>query len=216
MKKGRRNFYVAVYMLALFLLWTIAIKFIDIQAIGPCESTVGFATLNNLAHTITGVHMELYNITDWLGLVPIMFVIAFGILGLIQWIQRKHILKVDYSILILGIFYIVVIAVYVVFEVVTVNFRPVLINNYLEKSYPFSTTMLVMTVMPTVIIQFKARIKNSIIKNCINTLIVAFIMFMVIARFISGVHWITDIIGGAMLSVGLVQMYVFINNLKEN
>ena len=36
---------------------------------------------------------------------------------------------------------------------------------------------------------------------------IAFSAFMVIGRFISGVHWITDIIGGAILSVGLVLIY---------
>ena len=75
-------------MLAAFLLWTVAIRFIDTQAIGPQASTVGFATMNRFIHNLTGVHMALYTITDWLGLVPLMFVMAFAVLGLIQWIRR--------------------------------------------------------------------------------------------------------------------------------
>ena len=214
-KENQRNFCTATCMLLVFLLWTVAIQFVDVQAIGPQESSVGFTTINQFVHNFTGVHMSLYTITDWLGLVPLMFVMGFGTLGLIQWIKRKHLLKVDYSILVLGGFYIVVMAVYVLFEMFVVNYRPVLINGYLETSYPSSTTMLVMCVMPTAIMQFNARIKNDILKRCVSSTIIAFIVFMVIGRLISGVHWFTDIVGGALVSAGLVLMYRSISGLEK-
>lgn len=208
-EKTKKIFYGAVGMLAAFLLWTAAICFVDVQAIGPQESAVGFAAINVFFHNLTGVHMTLYAITDWLGLVPVGFATGFALLGLIQWIKRKELLKVDYSILTLGGFYIAVLAVYVIFEVLAVNYRPVLINGYLETSYPSSTTMLVMCIMPTSMMQLNARIKNNVLKRCVAFVITAFIAFMVIARLISGVHWVTDIVGGALLSAGLVMMYVF-------
>ena len=186
-KENQRNFCIATCMLLAFLLWTVAIQFVDVQAIGPQESSVGFATINQFVHNLTGVHMSLYTITDWLGLVPLMFVMGFGTLGLIQWIKRKHLLKVDYSILVLGGFYIVVMAVYVLFEMLVVNYRPVLINGYLEASYPSSTTMLVMCVMPTAIMQFNARIKNNVLKRFVASAIIAFIVFMVITKILSPV-----------------------------
>ena len=194
-------------MLIAFVMWTIAVRFIDVQAIGPQESSVGFATINRFVHNLTGVHMSLYTITDWLSLVPLVFVMGFSILGLIQWIKRKHLLKVDYNILILGGFYIATMAVYVLFEMLVVNYRPILINGYLEASYPSSTTMLIMCVMPTAIMQFNSRIKNEVFKRCVATAITIFTIFMVIGRLISGVHWFTDIVGGALLSAGLVLMY---------
>ena len=213
-KEYRRNFCIATCMLLAFLLWTVAIQFVDVQAIGPRESTVGFATINQFVHNLTGVHMSLYTITDWLGLVPLVFVIVFALLGLIQWIKRKNILQVDYNIRILGGFYIIVMTVYVLFEMLVVNYRPVLIGGILEVSYPSSTTMLVMCVMPTAIMQFNARIKNNVLKQCVTYAITAFIVFMVIGRLISGVHWLTDIIGGALLSAGLVIMYRAIISLE--
>ena len=206
-KKNQKHFLIAVCMLIAFVMWTVAIRFIDVQAIGPQASSVGFATINKFVHNLIGVHMSLYTITDWLGLVPIVFVMGFALLGLIQWIKRKHLLKVDYNILILGDFYIVVMAVYVLFEMLVVNYRPVLIGGNLEASYPSSTTTLVMCVMPTAVMQFHARIKNNVLKRFIAAAIIAFIVFMVIGRLISGVHWLTDIIGGALLSAGLVLMY---------
>jgi len=206
-KENQRNFCIATCMLFAFFLWTATIQFIDVQTIGPQGSSVGFATLNGFVHNLTGVHMSLYAITDWLGLVPLAFVMGFALLGLVQWIKRKYLLKVDYSILVLGGFYIVVMAVYVLFEVFVVNYRPVLIGGILEASYPSSTTMLVMCVMPTAIMQFNARIKNNILKRFVASAITVFVVFMVIGRLLSGVHWFTDIIGGALLSAGLVMMY---------
>ena len=201
-------------MLTAFVLWTVAIRLVDVQIIGPQDSAVGLATVNGFIHKFVGVHMLLYNITDWLGLVPIFVGMGFALLGLIQLIKRKSLFKVDYNILILGGFYIVVMAVYVLFEMLVVNYRPVLINGYLETSYPSSTTMLVMCVMPTAIMQFNARIKNNVLKRFVASAIIAFIVFMVIGRLVSGVHWFTDIIGGALLSTGLVLMYRAIISLE--
>ena len=213
-KENQRNFCTATCMLLVFLLWTVAIQFVDVQTIGPQKSSVGFATMNQFVHNLTGVHMSLYTITDWLGLVPLTFVIGFALLGLIQWIKRKHLLKVDYNILILGGFYIVVMAVYVLFEMLVVNYRPVLIGEILEASYPSSTTMLVMCVMPTAVMQLNTRIKNNVLKRFAASAMIAFMVFMVIGRLVSGVHWFTDIIGGALLSTGLVLMYRAIISLE--
>lgn len=213
-KKNRKGLIVGIGLLVAFVLWTVAVKLIDVQPIGPEGSVVGFATVNRFVHGLTGANMSLYNITDWLGLVPLGFVMGFGTLGLIQWIKRKHILKVDYSILVLGGFYIVVMAVYVLFEMLTLNYRPVLINGILEASYPSSTTMLVMCVMPTAIMQFNERIRNNVLRRRVTVIITAFIVFMVIGRLVSGVHWFTDIVGGALLSAGLVVLYYSVSSLK--
>lgn len=209
-KVNRKKFYIAMCMLAAFGVWTVAIQMVDVRTIGPQGSSVGFAALNECIHHFTGVHMSLYVITDWLGLVPFGFAVGFALLGLAQWIKRKRLWKVDYDILVLGGFYVVVMTAYVFFEIFVVNYRPVLINGYLEASYPSSTTMLVMCVMPTAIMQFHSRIRNTVLKRGIVSAITAFTVFMVIGRLVSGVHWFTDIVGGAMLSAGLVMMYCYV------
>ncbi len=216
MKKENRKFLcIAIGLLAVFVLWTVSVRFVDVQPIGPLGSSVGFATLNGFFHNLTGTHMSLYTITDWLGLVPIVVCMCFGILGLVQLIKRKSLFKIDYSIIALGLFYIIVIAVYVLFEKLAVNYRPVLINGVLEASYPSSTTMLVMCVMPTAIMQLKTRMKNNGLKMVVSFIITAFICFMVIGRLASGVHWVTDIIGGALLSGGLVTLYFSFTGQKN-
>ena len=212
-KKNSRLFWVGVGLLAVFVLWTVLISFVDVEAIGPRQSSVGFATLNGYIHNLTGVNMSLYIITDWLGLVPIGVAFGFAVLGIVQCIKRKSLLKVDRSILTLGGFYIVVMAVYILFEIVVINYRPTLIDGYLEASYPSSTTILVMCVMPTAMMQLRTRIKNDLFRRCVMLTITVFITFMVIGRLVSGVHWITDIIGGALLSTAIVLMYYSIGNI---
>ena len=214
MKRIRKNFIASMCLLTAFVMWTVAICFVDVRAIGPQGSSVGFAGINGFVHNLTGVHWGLYNITDWLGLIPTFVCMGFGILGLVQLIKRKSIRKVDYDIFVLGGFYIVTIAAYLFFESVVINYRPILIGGILEGSYPSSTTMLVMCVMPTAIMQLSSRIKNKLFRNIVVITIIIFITFMVIGRIISGVHWFTDIVGGALLSVGLVMLYRAIIGLE--
>ena len=206
-KKNKKRLVLGAILVVAFVLWTISVCFVDVRAIGPEGSSVGFAALNGFVHELTGVNWLLYTVTDWLGIVPIAVALGFAILGLVQLIKRKSLWKVDHSILALGVFYIVVMAAYIFFEVVVINYRPTLIDGYLEASYPSSTTMLVMCVMPTAVMQLNVRIKNTVLRRCAIITIVAFTAFMVIGRLVSGVHWITDIIGGALLSAGLVTMY---------
>ena len=212
----KRYLYTALGLLTAFVLWTIAIQWVDVQPIGPQGSVVGFATLNSFVHNLTGVHMNLYTITDWLGLVPVSFGFGFALLGLVQWCKRKSILKVDSSILVLGGFYIITLAAYLFFESYVINYRPVLIAGYLEASYPSSTTLLVLCVMPTAMMQLRQRIQHPVLCRCVLTAIWAFVVYMVVGRLISGVHWLTDIFGGILLSAGLVMIYKFLIGGKNN
>lgn len=211
----KRQSKVSACFLTAFLVWTLAISHIDVQPIGPMNSSVGFASLNAAFHRLTGVHMLLYSVTDWLSLIPAGFVTGFALLGLLQLIKRKSLWKVDHSILTLGGFYVVVMAAYLFFEKFIINYRPVLIEGVLEASYPSSTTLLVLCVMSTAILQLNSRIKAETLRKGVDGALIAFTAFMVLGRLVSGVHWLTDIIGGALLSAGLVTLYVAVNRLKS-
>lgn len=210
----RKHFFTGVFLIAAFFLWTILLGIMDVQPIGPQGTMVGFAGLNQAVHMFTGVNMTLYTVTDWLGLVPLGIMFGFALLGLGQWIRRKHILRVDRSILTLGVFYLVVMAVYVFFECYVVNYRPVLIEGKLEASYPSSTTILVLCVMPTVIMQLGTRIRSRIIRRWVSVAMMLFAAFMVIGRLLSGVHWFSDIVGGVLISAGLVMLYVSVRGTE--
>ena len=190
-----------------FALWTWLIQIIDVKPEGVNGTEIGFATINTWFHSTAGVNMMLYTITDWLGLVPIFICMFFGGVGFIQLIKRKNLFKVDFDIIILGVYYVIVISGYLIFEMIPINYRPILINGFMEASYPSSTTLLVLGVMPTVIFQINRRVKNIKIKNIISAIIIIFSVFMVVGRLISGVHWVTDIVGSVLLSMGLFYIY---------
>ena len=186
-----------------FLLWTALIRCVDVQAAGPNGTKVGFAAFNLWFHNLTGVHMTVYTITDWLGLVPIAVCLGFGMVGLLQLLRRRSLLRVDPDIILLGLYYLLVILAYLAFEMIPINYRPVLINGVLEASYPSSTTLLVLSVMPTLKLQIDQRVGNPLVRSVTGLFAISFSAFMVIGRSISGVHWATDIIGAVLLSRGL-------------
>lgn len=212
MKTNRQKLLASLLLLAAFAAWTLAVCLVDVQPIGPLDSPVGFAGINLAFHRWCGVHLPLYILTDWLSLIPAIVCAGFGTLGLCQWIRRKRLLSVDRDLLVLGGFYVLVMAAYLLFELFPVNFRPVLISGVLEASYPSSTTLLVLCVMPTASMQLRSRIHNRMLRRFILFCIHVFTGFMIAARLLSGVHWLSDIIGGALLSVGLILLYAYVSS----
>ena len=213
-RKSKICISLSVCFLLAFIIWTALLCLVDVSPIGPNGSLVGLAKVNSSFHSFTGVHMNLYTVTDLLSVVPLGFVVGFGIVGVAQWIKRKKIFLVDRSIIVLGVFYIAVMGLFLLFEEVVINYRPVLIEGVLEASYPSSTTLLVMCVMPTALMQLNTRINNRSGRYIVCALIIIFTAFMVISRLVSGVHWLSDIIGGALLSIGLVLLYYYFSMCK--
>ncbi len=206
-KNGMKNLLFGGIFIATFVLWTVLIQMVDVQPHGQNGTNIGFATLNCWFHRFTGVHMMIYSITDWMGLVPVVVCLIFAGVGLVQLIKKRSLFKVDPDIIILGIYYIVVILAYIFFEMIPINYRPILINGVMEASYPSSTTLLVLCVMPALIEQTQRRLSSIAVKKVITIVTIAFSAFMVIGRLISGVHWLTDIVGGVLLSIGLFSIY---------
>ena len=205
--KEKRKLLIGVCLISAFTLWTVLIQSVDVQPVGQNGTKIGFAAFNVWFHQLTGVHMTLYTITDWLGLVPVFICLCFGTLGFVQLVKRRSLLRVDPDIIILGVYYVIVIACYLVFEMIPINYRPVLIEGRLEASYPSSTTLLVLSVMPSLIFQVDRRAVNLLIKKVSLIFTIAFSAFMVIGRLISGVHWATDIAASVLLSAGLFMLY---------
>ena len=206
-RREKRVLITGVILIVLFAIWTLLIQVVDVQPAGETGTNVGFATINVWFHEMTGVHLQIYTITDWLGLVPVFVCMVFGILGFVQLIKRKGLLKVDSDIIALGVYYVLVICGYLIFEMIPINYRPILIEGRMEASYPSSTTLLVLSVMPTLAFQVNRRLKSIGMKQIIGLLTIIFSLFMVIGRLISGVHWFTDIVGSILLSCGLFYVY---------
>lgn len=211
----KKKIFWAILGVVIFIIYTLLIKYVDVQPIGPEGSAVGFAAVNGAFHELTGVRMGLYEITDFLSLAALAVIVVFALAGLGQWIQRKKLLKVDAEILALGIFYVVVLGVYALFELVKINYRPVLIEGVLETSYPSSTTMLAITVFASAIMLVPKYFEGWKEKIALAFL-GAMLGFLVGGRLLSGVHWLTDIIGGVILSVALLAIFELILTIMQN
>ncbi len=205
-ENGKRNLKAGAYLLAAFVIWTVMIRFMDVRPAGPDGTEIGLAAVNTWFHRLTGVHMALYTVTDWLGLVPVFICICFGILGAVQLVIRKGLFRVDADIILLGVYYAVTILLYLLFEMIPLNYRPVLIDGRLEPSYPSSTVLLVLGVMPTLAYQAGRRAGRTV-RRLAAVFSAAFSVFMVLGRTVSGVHWLSDIIGSVLLSAGMFIMY---------
>jgi len=206
-RKARKNLFAGTAYAAAFVIWTVLVQTVDVRAAGMDGTNIGFAALNSWFHKLTGVHMGLYFITDWMGMVPVLVCLLMGAVGLVQLLKRKSLFKVDPDIILLGIFYIAVAACYLIFEMFPVNYRPVLIEGVLEASYPSSSTLLVLSVMPTLAFYAKHRLKNTAAKHVVRIFVGVFSAAVVFGRLLSGVHWVTDIAGAAMLSAALLHFY---------
>lgn len=210
----KRNIITSITLLILSVVFTLLVKNIDVKAIGPNESLVGFADINKLFHNLIGSNMAIYKITEIIGLIPLLIAFIYVIIGIKQLITRKNLLKVDKEIYLLGLFYILVLGVYIFFEKVVINYRPVLIDNILEPSYPSSHTLMSICICISSIMINKKLFRNNLadIENIISIIVMVLI---IVGRIISGVHWFTDILGGIIISSTLVVLfYTILSSIK--
>lgn len=214
-KTTKRLLLTGAGLLAAFALWTVLVQTVDVRPCGQNGTAIGFAAFNLWFHRMTGVHMALYAVTDWLGLVPVFVCLCFGAVGLSQWIGRKRLLRVDVDLILLGFYYSVVIFCYLIFEMIPINYRPIPINGVMEASYPSSTTLLVLSVMPTLPYRLGRRCAKSAVRTAAAVFAALFSAFMVTGRLLSGVHWATDIIGSVLLSAGVFLLYCGCVRLAE-
>ena len=106
--RNYRGFITAGILLVIALLFTVLVKVVDVQAIGPEGTSIGFASLNKAFADVFGFNSLLYVLTQFLGYAALLVVAFFGFGGAMQFIKRRKILKVDRELLGAGVLYIVV------------------------------------------------------------------------------------------------------------
>ena len=183
----------------------------DVAPIGPQGTTVGFSTINKAVHELTGVNMNWYYCTEWLGYAALLICALFALAGLVQLIRRKSLLKVDKAIYALAVLYIAVIGIYVFFEKYIVNYRPIIMPgaDVPEASFPSSHTMLIITVMVSTAMVIGRYVKNKALSGLVAVLCYIVAIITAAGRLLCGVHWLTDIIGGLIISIALLSLFSF-------
>lgn len=213
MNKKSNNILMGAVLFACFVIYTVLIKVVDVQAIGPEGSSVGLASINSVFARFFSFNATWYSITEYLGYIAIGVCLGFGLLGLFQLIKGKSLKAVDKELWLLAGFYVVVIAFYALFEIVEINYRPVILEEGLEASYPSSHTVLAICVFLSAVYEFESYLlKSKVVKNLLQALFIVFALLTVIGRMLAGVHWFTDIIGGLILSLSLVVIFTGLRN----
>ena len=210
----RKNLIITILLLVSSIIFIVLLKRIDIKCDAVNNSCIGLATINQFIFDKIGVNMIWYTITDWLGIIPILMSVVYAIIGLKQLMKRKSIKKVDKEILCLGVFYILVILIYILFEKCIINYRPILMNGFLEASFPSSHTLITICLCGSSIIVNNRLLKKKFTKM-LNVIYLFIIIITIIGRLISGVHWFTDIIGGILISSFLLMLFYLILNLNK-
>ena len=213
MKKESKSIVLSLVLTIISFGYVYLVKTVDIMAIGPKGSKVGLGTINNFVKETFSYSKTIYKVTEILGLLALLIVAIYGLVGLVQLIKRKSLFKVDKRIYILGVFYVLVGLIYVFFEKVIINYRPVLMDGKLEASFPSSHTVLAICVCASAIYMNKFYIKDKSKLKLINSVIVVLMTLIVVGRLVSGVHWFSDILGGIIISGTLLSYYFTLNKL---
>lgn len=194
---------IGTVLLIVSILFTILLTKVDVKAIGPNSSTVGFSTINT--RLTFNYNETVYKASKYLGYIALMIPCVYALIGLVQLIKGKKLSSVDKRLYKLAIFYALVLATYVLFEKVIINYRPVILDEGLEASYPSSHTLMSIFFTISAIIINKSMFKDKF--NIINTCLFILGVSIVILRLVSGVHWFTDILGAVLIASTLLAYF---------
>lgn len=218
MNKRMNRTLTGIFVVA-FCIWTQCILYIDVAPVGPAGTSIGFSTINQAVHESLGVNKIWYYLTEGFGVLAIVILILFCLFLVVQMIKRKGLKNADKQLYFLFAQYVIMGILYLLFEKVIINYRPVLEDgqSFPEASYPSSHAMLVCVVMGSTMLIIGNYIKKQGLLRIIQVLCVIIACITLFGRLASGVHWFSDIIGGALLSAAILTAFAGrISVLDEN
>ena len=206
-KKNKILVILSTILIALFVGLTLLVKFVAVSASGPNGSIIGRAGFNLSIFNTLGQSETWDKVSDICLIFAIVLVGIIAIIGIIQLIKRKSIKKVDKEIICFGIMLIMIAVAYILFELITINYRPVLVDGELEASYPSTHTLIVLCITLSAMLISKNYISNKALYIMFNIFCIVLTIVCIIARLLSGMHWATDIIAGVILSSLIVIIF---------
>ena len=219
----KKSYILSLFLLVLAITFTILVAKVDVKPVGPINpetgvtSEVGFATINSAIAKRFEYNSVCYNISKYVGFLAFAFIAFYGIIGLIELIKKKSFKDINKVLYALVVFYVCIAIIYALFEVLTINYRPILMDNELEASYPSSHTLLAICVCGSSLIVSHHLIKKEKLKIILNVVATIMMILIIVTRFLSGVHWFTDIIGAIIISAFMLQSFSnTINCLTKN
>ena len=197
----------------LFLVLIVLLKAVDVELDANTGKEIGLSSLNFAARDAIGERFGLYDLTEYLGYLAILIAACFAVWAVVRFFfARFDLRKTGLDFAVLAGLYVAVIFFYVLFEFLVINYRPILLDGKAEASFPSSHTMLAITVFVSAsrILYRRFNLRVSPVLFSLPFYLLA--AFVTVARLLSGVHWLTDIVGGVLLSTALLFLFSFFSD----
>ncbi|MBP5428299.1 MAG: phosphatase PAP2 family protein [Clostridia bacterium] len=205
---------VGAAFLLLFVILIALLKTVDVEINAETGKEIGLSSVNFAVRDAVGEHYRLYDLTQYLGYFAILLAAGFAVWAGVRVLYfRFSFRKAGIDFLVLGGLYLVTVLFYVLFEIAVVNYRPILLDGKAEASFPSSHTVLSIIVFASAARMLYRRFAPRVNYLLFSLPFYALAAFAVVARLLSGVHWLTDIIGGVLLSVALLFLFSFFSDL---
>ena len=205
------NYFPALFLTLVFIVWTILVKTIDMSYIDNV-GYIGFSHFNFQVNNfvVEYVRIETFDKLSDIGLyLSFAVVLTFGVIGIVQWIKRKSIKKVDSILFALLAIYVITVIEYFIFEIVKINYSPLSTAEELHASYPSSHVLFfIIFVMTGVLAMFEYVKVHKAIKVTTISFAALVSLVYVVVRLLSGQHFFTDIVGGLFLSASIIALFI--------
>ena len=214
--RKKQSFIYMVTAYAVFILFTVLITTVDVKVFKATDSKIGFYSLNTKVLNLISGSEKWDKITD-LGIIFLMACCLIPpFVGFIQLIKRKSLKKVDFCLVAFTISVGILVLFFILFEVVHVNYRPILENGKKKGSYPSSHTLgatFAFLALNSLLLKY---VKNKYAYYTLSALLAVISVITIVGRLLCQMHFITDIIGAILLSCAVYFTYDYICSFKKD
>lgn len=157
--------------------------------------------------------MQWEKITDIILITALAVLGVFAVLGLVEWIKRKSLKKVDRELLAMIPPLFLMAATYFIFDhIFILNTRP---NGSGEPSFPSSHTMATATIFLMTMLALKKYVKNKSLRIFLDVVMLILIVLVSVGRVAANMHWTSDVIGALIFSLIFVAIYYLLIRPKK-
>ena len=206
MQQPKRWWWVAVACTVIFILFTIMVTALDGQTVDGHR--LGLATMNGWWRDLVGVNAAWRVVSDVVAVGTVFGAVGLLIVQIVAVVRGRGLRPVvrdwwgvDLVLISLGI-------CYGLFQIVVINYRPLLMHGVAEASYPSSHVLLFATVWPLLILTLWRMTKRRWVRVTVMVVGMMVMLAGIVARALSGYHWLSDLVGGVLLGVTLVAWYL--------
>ena len=213
----KRGLFIFIFLYTICLVLALKVK--DVEAIGPKNTEVGLAFLNEWFRNLFHYGEEGY-FKFWYVFTQILGYVSYAVCAFWSVLYWREVIKtkgwngvgVDKNLMATWWLYLLTMIICLVFSRVAINYRPLVMpgKTKLAVSFPSIHVILFIIAWGSTIFHvadiFSERKKLVIVLHSICTF---FMVLGIIGRMISGVNWFTDILGGIGFGLTLLLIYSF-------